>query len=93
MEPDHREWSLRGPARALLWWPPIAFLLLAAVPGAGPELIALSGVGLAAVGTLAWVVGRWLPRPAATPTDEQPERLPTVDEAEQQTTAAGHRAA
>ncbi|NMH97955.1 hypothetical protein [Pseudonocardia acidicola] len=60
MAPDHHEWSLRGPARALLWWPLISFLLLAAFPDAGPGAVALAGAALAVLGTLGSAAGRLL---------------------------------
>ncbi|MHA6793549.1 hypothetical protein ACVGVM_08530 [Pseudonocardia bannensis] len=62
MAPDHPEWSLRGPARALLWWPLISFLLLAAFPDAGPGAIALVGGLLAVIGALGAAIGRMLAR-------------------------------
>lgn len=53
-----------APLSALVWWPPIALILVALGPDAAPGWIALAGIVLAAVGLLGSVVPR-RQRPAA----------------------------
>ncbi|GJF01714.1 MULTISPECIES: hypothetical protein [Pseudonocardia] len=48
-----QDWTPPGVFRALLWWPPVAFLLAAAFPGAGLVPIIGSGLALALVGIAA----------------------------------------
>ncbi|ODU05803.1 MAG: hypothetical protein ABS81_06360 [Pseudonocardia sp. SCN 72-86] len=36
--------------RAMLWWPPVAFVIAIAMPGAGLIPIAVSGLALAVIG-------------------------------------------
>lgn len=62
------EWTVSTPFRALLWWPLVAFALVAVVPAASGWLVPLSGVLLAVIGGISGVIERWLSRRAANPT-------------------------
>jgi len=55
---DTREWSIPAPLRALLWWPPTAFVLVLVAPDVAAGVIALAGAALVALGTLASAVAR-----------------------------------
>jgi hypothetical protein len=55
---ETREWSIPAPLRALLWWPPTAFVLVLVAPDVAAGVIALAGAALVALGTLAAAVAR-----------------------------------
>ncbi|GAY08134.1 hypothetical protein TOK_0972 [Pseudonocardia sp. N23] len=44
--------------RAMLWWPPVAFVIAIAVPGAGLLPIAVAGLALALIGIATAAVSR-----------------------------------
>lgn len=52
------DWMPRGAMRGLLWWPPVAFLIAIAVPGAGLLWIVTAGLVLAAAGAASALVSR-----------------------------------
>ncbi|GEL17734.1 hypothetical protein [Pseudonocardia asaccharolytica] len=70
MVSERAGWSLRGPLRALVWWPLVAFVLLAVHPAAGPVVVAGAGGALAVLGALASSVSR---RPAARRATAEPD--------------------
>ena len=73
MASEIREWSVPAPARALLWWPAISFVLVVVVPDAATGVIILAGAVLALVGVALPVLARHLRRPEAeSPTMEFP---------------------
>ena len=86
MPSESREWSVPAPARALLWWPAISFVLVVLAPDAATSVILAAGAVLALLGVAVPAVARRLrPRAADTPTMEFPTmELPP---------AAGDRAA
>jgi hypothetical protein len=55
-------WTVPAPLRALLWWPPLAFLLVLVEPTAAAGTIALTGAALAVLGVVGSAVGRALTR-------------------------------
>ena len=65
--PDHSgrtprtsEWAIPGPVRALLWWPPVAFVLVVVAPNAAAEAVAVAGAVLVVLGVVgAAVARRW----------------------------------
>ena len=76
MRVEHQDWTVPAPLRALLWWPPIAFLVLLLDPTAAAGTIAVVGAALAVLGVLGATVGSVITRRLA-------ERNPdvAVDEA------------
>ncbi|MBV9920648.1 MAG: hypothetical protein JOY78_07335 [Pseudonocardia sp.] len=67
------EWSVPAPARALLWWAAISFVLVVVAPDAATGVIVLAGAVLALVGVALPVLARRLrPPEAAAPTMEFP---------------------
>lgn len=58
MAADPREWTVPDPVRALLWWPPVAFLLGVLVPQAADGAIAVSGLVLALAGAVGGALRR-----------------------------------
>ena len=59
-------WTVPAPLRALLWWPPLAFLLVLVEPAAAAGTIALTGAALAVLGVVGSTVGRALTRRRGT---------------------------
>jgi hypothetical protein len=53
---DKKEWNVPGPLRALLWWPPIAFVLVMLDMDNAAWTIGLAGVVLVAFGFLSPIV-------------------------------------
>ncbi|GEL21271.1 hypothetical protein PSU4_02250 [Pseudonocardia sulfidoxydans NBRC 16205] len=45
-----QDWSPPGVLRAMLWWPPVAFVIAIALPDAGLAPIAAAGLVLAVIG-------------------------------------------
>jgi hypothetical protein len=78
-----QDWSPPGVMRAMLWWPPVAFVIAVALPGAGLAPIAAAGLVLAVIGLGAAAVSRRRRAPAV----EAPTTLgtPTAPDA-----VAGH---
>jgi hypothetical protein len=56
------DWNVPAPLRALLWWPPIAFVLVMLDPTAAAGTIAVAGAALAVLGVVGSAVGRTLRR-------------------------------
>jgi len=50
MASEIREWSVPAPARALLWWPAISFVLVVVAPDAATGVIIAAGAVLALLG-------------------------------------------
>ena len=69
--PPHRDWTRRGAGRALLYWPLVAFLLVAAFPALAVPLVVGSGFGLVVIGTVGGAVGRL--RRAQQPAQTRPD--------------------
>jgi hypothetical protein len=57
MAPQHHDWTVPAPLRALLWWPPVAFVLAMIDPSAAPATIAAAGAALAVFGVVGAAVG------------------------------------
>jgi hypothetical protein len=78
--PDHSsrfprpsDWTIPAPIRALLWWPPVAFVLVVVAPNAAAEAVALAGAVLAGLGVVGGAVARRWARPRVGPTGERVE--------------------
>ena len=69
MVSEPHEWTVPAPLRALLWWPPLAFLLVLLEPTAAALTIAVTGAALAVLGAVGTTVGRLIAAPdrPATP--------------------------
>ena len=52
MGSEQDEWQVPAPIRVLVWWPPIAFILVTIAPQTAPVTIAAVGVLLAVIGML-----------------------------------------
>ena len=65
MASEHHDWTVTAPLRALLWWPPVAFVLALLDPTAAAWRIAVAGAALAVLGVLAGAIAR---RMASRPT-------------------------
>jgi len=78
MVSEPHDWTVPAPLRALLWWPPLAFLLVLLEPTAAAGTIALTGAALAVFGVAGAAVGRAITR----------RRTPSADEAPTLTVAA-----
>jgi hypothetical protein len=57
MASEHYDWTVPAPLRALLWWPPVAFVLVLIDPTAAAQTIALVGAALAVLGVVGAAVG------------------------------------
>ena len=55
-------WTVPAPFRALLWWPPLAFVLVLLEPTAAAATIAATGAVLAALGAVGTSVGQAISR-------------------------------
>lgn len=78
MRRDTREWTVPRPFRALLWWPPAAFVLAIATPDDAVLTILLAGILLLAAGALTSAVQR----ESSIESDERPTvELPPLDAA------------
>ena len=64
-----------APVRALLWWPPIAFVLVMIRPEAAPVAIAAAGAVLAVLGVVGAAVTKRL---SARAGDDQPVTAPVA---------------
>ena len=79
---DKKEWTVPGPLRALLWWPGAAFVLVLVEPANAALYIAVSGVALVALGFLAPMIARLVPRPAVPIDQDDPTieiDMPTIE--------------
>jgi membrane protein implicated in regulation of membrane protease activity len=91
--PDHSsrfprpsEWTIPAPVRALLWWPPVAFVLVVLAPHAAAEAVALAGAVLAVLGVVGGTVARrWARRRVGT--GDTPPLASVEDEAYEQRVA------
>ena len=63
MASEIREWSVPAPARALLWWPAISFVLVVVAPDAATGVIILAGAVLALLGVALPALARRLRPP------------------------------
>ncbi len=79
MAPQHHDWTVPAPLRALLWWPPVALVLAMIDPSAAPATIAAAGAALAALGVVGAAVGGAVARRlAARRVDAAPPAPPTA---------------
>lgn len=62
MVSEPHDWTVPAPLRALLWWPPLAFLLVLLEPTTADVSIAATGAALAALGAVGPTVGRLIAR-------------------------------
>lgn len=53
MAPEHRDWTVPVPLRALLWWPAVSFVLVLVAPESAASSIALAGLALVVLGGIA----------------------------------------
>ena len=67
MASEIREWSVPAPARALLWWPAISFVLVVLAPDAATSVIIVAGAVLALLGVALHALARRLRPPAGEP--------------------------
>ena len=58
MASEPQDWTVPAPLRALLWWPPLAFLVVLLEPTAAALTIAVTGAALAVLGAVGTTVGR-----------------------------------
>jgi membrane protein implicated in regulation of membrane protease activity len=84
MASEYRDWTVPAPLRALLWWPPVAFLVALVDPSAAAGTIAATGAVLAVLGVVGSAVGRRFARRLGT--QEEPvvtalaEPLPAAEQ-------------
>ena len=57
MQAEPHDWTVPAPLRALLWWPPVAFIVALLDPTAAAGTIATAGAVLAVLGVLGATVG------------------------------------
>ena len=69
MVSEPHDWTVPAPLRALLWWPPLAFLLVLLEPTAAALSIAATGAALAVLGAVGTTVGRMIARRRTAPGD------------------------
>jgi hypothetical protein len=69
MVSEPHDWTVPAPLRALLWWPPLAFLLVLLEPTAAALTIAATGAALAVLGAVGTTVGRMIARRRTAPGD------------------------
>ena len=69
MVSEPHDWTVPAPLRALLWWPPLAFLLVLLEPTAAALSIAATGAALAVLGAVGTTVGRMIVRRRTAPGD------------------------
>ena len=65
-------WTVPAPLRALLWWPPLAFVLVLLEPTAAATTIAATGAVLAALGAVGTSVGQAISRRRARRRGDEP---------------------
>ena len=79
MQVEHHDWTVPAPLRALLWWPPVAFLVVLLDPTAAAGTIAVVGAVLAVLGVLGATVGSVIARKlAGRRVDHAETVLPTL---------------
>jgi hypothetical protein len=82
MRSEPLDWTVPAPLRALLWWPPIAFVLVLLEPTAAALTIAAAGAALAVLGAVGTSVGQAISRRrAAREPVAAALAMPTVDRA------------
>ena len=69
MASQHHDWTVPAPLRALLWWPPVAFVLVMLDPSAAAGRVAVAGAALAVLGVLGAALGRAVARRLAEAAD------------------------
>jgi hypothetical protein len=69
MVSEPHDWTVPAPLRALLWWPPLAFLLVLLEPTAAAVSIAATGGALAVLGAVGTTVGHLITRRRAARVD------------------------
>jgi hypothetical protein len=62
MQAEPHDWTVPAPLRALLWWPPVAFIVALLDPTAAAGTIATAGAVLAVLGVLGATVGSVIAR-------------------------------
>ena len=65
-------WTVPAPLRALLWWPPVAFVLVLLEPTAAATTIAATGAALAVLGVVGTSVGQAISRRRALRRGDEP---------------------
>jgi hypothetical protein len=65
-------WTVPAPLRALLWWPPLAFVLVLLEPTAAATTIAATGAALAVLGVVGTSVGQAISRRRARRRGDEP---------------------
>jgi hypothetical protein len=65
-------WTVPAPLRALLWWPPLAFVLVLLEPTAAATTIAATGAALAVLGVVGTSVGQAISRRRARRRRDEP---------------------
>ena len=65
-------WTVPAPLRALLWWPPLAFVLVLLEPNAAATTIAATGAVLAVLGVVGTSVGQATSRRRALRRGDEP---------------------
>jgi hypothetical protein len=65
-------WTVPAPLRALLWWPPLAFVLVLLEPTAAATTIAATGAALAVLGVVGTSVGQAISRRQARRRGDEP---------------------
>jgi hypothetical protein len=72
MVSEPHDWTVPAPLRALLWWPPLAFLVVLLEPTAAAGTIALTGAVLAVLGVAGSAVGQAITRRREPDADDDP---------------------
>ena len=75
------DWTVPAPLRALLWWPPLAFLVVLLEPTAAAGTIAATGAALAVLGVVGSAVARAITRRRALPDVAEAPAVPLADRA------------
>jgi len=76
MPSEPHTWTVPAPLRALLWWPPVAFVVAMFDPSAAAGTIAAAGAVLAVLGVVVSRVGRAVARRLADPEAEPLDSVP-----------------
>lgn len=78
MPSEHHDWTVPAPLRALLWWPPVAFVLVMLDPTAAPVTIAAAGAALAVLGVVGAAAGAAIARRMADRDAGEQGAVPTL---------------
>jgi hypothetical protein len=76
------DWTVPAPLRALLWWPPIAFVLVMLDPTAAVGTIAVAGAALAVLGVAGSALGATLRRRLHARSEDATPAVSVADAAE-----------